>query len=228
MVKDLLVFDMDGVLVDVSESYRETIQQTVLHFTGKPVSRQQIQDYKNQGGYNDDWVLSKRLIEDAGVSVDFETIVEKFQSLFHGNHEDGLINRERWIPEPGLLESLAETNTLAIFTGRLHWEADVTLRKFTAPPFVVVGVDDVKNPKPAPDGLLQLRARFPEGVMRYLGDTVDDARSAAAAGVPFIGIAPGNTPDRPRLMRLLRAEGAIEVIENVNELVRAEKDAYAG
>ena len=136
------------------------------------------------------------------------------------------MNRERWIPGPGLLEELAETNTLAIFTGRFRWEAEVTLRKFNAPPFVVVGVDDVKNPKPAPDGLVQLRSRFPQGVMRYLGDTVDDARSAAAAGVPFIGIAPGNTPDRPRLIELLRAEGAIEVIENVNELVLREQ--YAG
>ncbi len=30
----VLVFDMDGVLVDVTESYRETIQRTVEHFTG--------------------------------------------------------------------------------------------------------------------------------------------------------------------------------------------------
>ena len=223
MTKDLLVFDMDGVLVDVSESYRETIQQTVLHFTGKPVTRQQIQDYKNQGGYNDDWVLSKRLIEDAGFHVEFDTVVEKFQLLFHGTNGDGLINRERWLPNAGLLEALAETDTLAIFTGRLRWEAEVTLRKFAAPPFVVVGVDDVKNPKPAPDGLLQLRTRFPQGIIRYLGDTVDDARSAAAAGVPFIGIAPANTPDRPRLVQLLRTEGAVEVIENVNELVLKEQ-----
>lgn len=225
-MKDLLVFDMDGVLVDVSDSYRETIQQTVLHFGGGHVTRQRIQDYKNEGGYNDDFVLSKRLLDDAGVLVDFETIIEKFQSLFHGTNGDGLISRERWIPQPGLLESLAATNILTIFTGRLRWEAEVTLRKFDAPPFVVVGSDDVTNPKPAPDGLLQLRQRFPEGAIRYLGDTVDDARSAAAAGVPFIGIAPGNTPDRSRLVELLRTEGAIEVIENVNELVL--RDAYAG
>ncbi len=31
----LIVFDMDGVLVDVSESYRETIVRTVEHFTGR-------------------------------------------------------------------------------------------------------------------------------------------------------------------------------------------------
>ena len=42
----LLVFDMDGVLVDVTESYRETIQRTVEHFTGRRISRPEIQDWK--------------------------------------------------------------------------------------------------------------------------------------------------------------------------------------
>ena len=36
MVKDLLIFDMDGVLVEVSESYRETIQQTVAALHRQP------------------------------------------------------------------------------------------------------------------------------------------------------------------------------------------------
>lgn len=217
-MKNLLIFDMDGVLVDVSESYRETIQQTVRYFTGKEVTRERIQEYKNAGGFNDDWKLSKQLIEDAGVAVDFDAVVEKFQQLFHGTNGDGLISRERWLPQPGLLDRLAETHTLAIFTGRLHWEAVITLERCQANRFAIVGADDVVNLKPAPDGLLQLRAMFPEGAIRYLGDTVDDARSASAAGVPFIGVAPRGTPDRPRLVELLRQEGAIEVIENVNEL----------
>ena len=55
MTQPLIVFDMDGVLVDVTESYRETIVQTVEHFTGMTITREQIQDYKNQGGWNDDW-----------------------------------------------------------------------------------------------------------------------------------------------------------------------------
>ena len=50
MTKPTLVFDMDGVLVDVTESYRETIVRTVAHFTNLGVTREQIQDFKNQGG----------------------------------------------------------------------------------------------------------------------------------------------------------------------------------
>ena len=104
----LLVFDMDGVLVDVTESYRETIQQTVEHFTGRRITREEIQDWKNQGGWNDDWALSNHLIGRAGVRVEYQTVVDYFNSIFHGNGSDGLILRERWIAAEGLFERLAE------------------------------------------------------------------------------------------------------------------------
>jgi len=65
-VKDLLIFDMDGVLVDVNASYRATIQATVNHFTGYEPSHDEIQDWKNRGGWNDDWLLSTRLIQEYG------------------------------------------------------------------------------------------------------------------------------------------------------------------
>ena len=63
------VFDMDGVLAEVTESYREAIVQTVEHFTGKRIARDLIQDYKNQGGWNNDWALSQKIAADLGVEV---------------------------------------------------------------------------------------------------------------------------------------------------------------
>ena len=71
MNQPLIVFDMDGVLVDVTESYRESIAQTVKHFTGVEVTREEIQDYKNQGGWNDDWKLSHHIIKLAGQEIPF-------------------------------------------------------------------------------------------------------------------------------------------------------------
>ena len=50
----LIVFDMDGVLAEVTESYREAIVQTVEHFTTKRVGHDLIQQYKNAGGWNND------------------------------------------------------------------------------------------------------------------------------------------------------------------------------
>ncbi len=63
---EVIVFDMDGVLVEVSQSYREAIRETVRHFTGELVSHDEIQDFKDAGGWNNDWLLSQRLISDRG------------------------------------------------------------------------------------------------------------------------------------------------------------------
>jgi HAD superfamily phosphatase len=217
---NVLVFDMDGVLVDVSESYRETIQQTVAHFTGARVTREAIQDWKNRGGWNDDWALSTAMIRAAGVDVDYDDVVKHFQGLFHGDGSDGLIMRERWIAGAGLLERLSERFQLALFTGRLRWEAELTLRRF-APDLrfePIVGAGDVPNHKPAPDGLLQICKLRPECGLWYVGDTVDDARSSKAAGVPFIGIASPSSERREELVSLLRAEGAKAVLNDINQL----------
>ncbi|MDQ2898415.1 MAG: HAD-IA family hydrolase [Acidobacteriota bacterium] len=218
----LLVFDMDGVLVDVTESYRETIQRTVEHFAGKRITRELIQDYKNRGGFNDDWKLSHQLIHDLGGSVEHKQVVDYFQAIFHGDGTDGLILRERWLAADGLFNRLAEEYQLSIFTGRLRWEADVTLKRFAPNLFCpILGADDVERTKPAPDGLLKIREMVPHEEIWYVGDTVDDARSARAAGVPFIGIASPASPKRDDLIDLLRAENTIAIIDEINQLEAA-------
>ena len=66
----LLLFDMDGVLVDVSRSYRQAVTRTVdryvSHVARKPelagrVTPAVIQGWKATGGWNNDWDLSAGL-----------------------------------------------------------------------------------------------------------------------------------------------------------------------
>jgi HAD superfamily phosphatase len=212
----MLVFDMDGVLVDVTDSYRETIVKTVEHFTGKTISRDSIQDYKNQGGWNNDWLLSQKICRDLGVEIPYATIVEYFNYLFL---DQGMIHRERWLPRDGLLDRLSERFEFAIFTGRTTEEAEITLkREGVRDRFLLVSANDVECEKPAPDGLLKIAAMHPGKKLLYIGDTVDDARCAKAAYVPFIGIAARHSPRREELVDLLRLEGAIQVIEDINEI----------
>lgn len=218
----VLVFDMDGVLVDVTDSYRATIVETVRHFTGKEPSRELIQDYKNQGGWNNDWALSQRLIADVGgEDIPYETVVEVFQQYFFGvEGREGLVMRERWIPADGLMSELASRFELAIFTGRTLEEAQFTLRRFVPEiAWSAIASDDlVAHSKPAPDGLFDIAAKHPGSDLLYFGDTVDDARSARAAGVPFIGVAHSGNPAREALVALLQSEGAAAIIENFNEI----------
>lgn len=220
MSRGFLVFDMDGVLVDVSASYREAIRQTVEHFTSAPLAFEEIQAYKNAGGWNNDWALSHRISQDRGITVSYEAVVEEFQRRFLGESYDGLILRETWIARDGLLEKLAAQFRLAVFTGRERAEARHTLKRF-APDLVfepMICDEDVAEKKPHPEGLQRIAAMYPGEPLIYVGDTVDDARSARRAGVPFIGIAAAGSPRAEELRSLLSAEGAIAVIDNINEM----------
>jgi HAD superfamily phosphatase len=214
--KGLLIFDMDGVLVDVTDSYRAAIVETVKHFTGTVVTDGTIQDAKNEGGWNDDWLLSQHLIRKTGKDISYDETVAYFQHIFH---EGGLMQRERWIAKKGMLEKLAETHTLSVFTGRLRWEANLTLDRFCPGLFQqVVGVDDVEHPKPAPDGILRLSLDIPHSTLRFVGDSIDDALSAKAARVPFIGIAAPANPRYRELAQILSAERALAVLDDINQL----------
>ncbi len=218
---DLLVFDMDGVLVDVAESYRETIVQTVRHFSGRDISRDLIQDYKNQGGWNNDWALSQRILHDMGLETRYDTVVEEFNKLFLGTDgTPGLVNRERWIGGPGLFERLALRYQLAIFSGRHRYEADITLLRYAAQVAFnpIICADDVILSKPDPEGLLKIAKLNPGKQMLYFGDVLDDARSARAARVPFVGVVARGHSRRDEVFELFRAEQAIAIIDDVNQI----------
>ena len=60
---------------------------------------------------------------------------------------------------------------------------------------VVVGVDDVPRPKPAPDGLLRAAGSLGirVGDCVYVGDSEVDAMAAQAAGMAFVGVLSGTT-----------------------------------
>jgi HAD superfamily phosphatase len=246
MSRPVLVFDMDGVLVDVTESYREAIAQTARYFTGREVSNQHIQDFKNQGGYNDDWKLTHAIIRAAGVEAGFEEVKARFQRLFLGDctadrrgaapgtggtrgspadqgvrrTSEPLIMRERWVARPGTLEKLNRDFHFAVFTGRPREEALLTLNRF-APEIVfdpIVAMEDVERHKPEPEGLLRILKQHCDCKVFYVGDTVDDARTARAAKVPFIGIAAPSNPLYLDLVFLFQEERAYAIVDDINYL----------
>jgi phosphoglycolate phosphatase len=60
---------------------------------------------------------------------------------------------------------------------------------------IVIGLEDVRAPKPDPDGILRALAALdtaPADAL-YTGDHEVDAQAAAAAGVPFLGVLTGAT-----------------------------------
>jgi len=52
---DAVVLDVDGVLVDVADSYRRAVVESVDHVYGDSLAREKIQWFKDAGGFNNDW-----------------------------------------------------------------------------------------------------------------------------------------------------------------------------
>ncbi|MGN6592417.1 MAG: HAD family hydrolase [Terriglobales bacterium] len=218
MTKDLLIFDVDGVLVDAEDSFTAAIVAAVRHFSGRTVSRARIHQYKLAGGWNNDWALAHRLLADLGCGVPPAAVAAACERLYF---DGGFAGRERWLPEPGLLPRLAARCDFALFTGRLRRELQPTLDRFApgvrfAPQ---VCADDVARGKPDPEGLRRIQAARPgPGRCWFVGDTVDDARAARAAGVTFIGVVAPRHPHRARLRRSLRQEQTAALLDDVNQL----------
>lgn len=58
MDADAVVLDIDGVLVDVADSYRRAIVESVREVCDRTIDRDDIQSFKDAGGFNNDWELT--------------------------------------------------------------------------------------------------------------------------------------------------------------------------
>ncbi len=219
-----ILFDMDGVLVDVSSSYRRAIQETVCFFSGKEARLEEIQTLKEKGGYNNDWDLTEAILVSRGKIVPKTDIVEKFQELYRGTKDrEGYIESERWLLSSELLERLKARYGLGIVTGRPKEEAMFVLRKFNLEHLfdVIVAMEDYpperSKPDPYPINLALSRIGRMDAI--YIGDSVDDMIAAKGADVRPIGcISPGVAGTQVR--DLLVRNGAIATLDDINDIER--------
>ncbi|WP_312910191.1 TIGR01548 family HAD-type hydrolase [Natronosalvus caseinilyticus] len=58
MHADAVVLDIDGVIVDVADSYRRAIVESIDHVYGRTIEKADIQLFKDAGGFNNDWELT--------------------------------------------------------------------------------------------------------------------------------------------------------------------------
>ncbi len=217
---DVIIFDVDGVLVDVRESFDRTVIETVKFFTGKRVTRAEHGRWKNQSGFNDDWKLSTALVHSLGGKIPYEEVKRKFVEIYWGEGGTGNVSREKWLLPRASLRRLAGRAELALFTGRVRKETDYTLDRLRVREFFrrIVTVEDVKQPKPHPEGLLKiLDGRKPSGAL-YVGDNIDDALAARAARISFIGILPQDGKARRTRRETLAKLGAKAILGDVTEL----------
>lgn len=215
-----LLFDMDGVLVDVSRSYRCAIQRTVAFFSGKAIHVSEIQAYKNRGGLNNDWDLTEAILLNNGIRVDRETLVSKFQEYYLGQDFDGLISQEHWMLPVPVLSRLVRFFSLGIVTGRPHAEAQHVLERFQMLSFfpVVITMDDLpqEKAKPDPSGIEMALDHLSCSSGFFVGDTVDDIEAAIRAGLQPIGVVAPGVSQGGIQKNILLSVGAWKVIDSID------------
>ena len=213
LVPEALLLDLDGVLADVQHSQRAAIAATASSF-GAPVTPVQVATAIRSGDAANDWLVTRRLIEAAGVDASLDDVTARYQSLYLDLRE-----REQLIPSSSLLERLGARLPLALVTGRPRAEAEWFLDRAGIASFfkAVVAMEDARaKPDPAPVRLALERL----GVRRawLIGDTPDDVRCAKQAGVLPLGVvAPGD--DRSLAAAALRDAGAARVCDRLSDLL---------
>ena len=197
---DALLFDLDGVLADVSRSQVAAIIETAASF-GVTVDREDIDEAKSLGNANDDWELTRRLCFNAGIEVSPSEVTARFETIYQGaDSRSGLKLAETPLVDAATLGRWAERFPIGVVTGRPHRDADEFLTRSGLADVVTVVVtrDDAPlKPDPGPVRL----ALDQLGVRRawMLGDTPDDIAAARQAGVIPIGVtAPGTNRDLAR------------------------------
>jgi HAD superfamily hydrolase (TIGR01548 family) len=220
----VILFDMDGVLADVSSSYREAIKKTAEKYIGRIISDIEIQCLKDEGGFSNDWKLTFELIKrnvKLTSNITYEEVKGEFQERYLGKSNSGLISNEKLILNIDVIEELSEKYSLGIVTGRPKEEAEFFLKKngiYDVFKTIICKEDVGLNEKPDSLGIILALKELAEIPSRaiYLGDTVDDMTASTSAGVTGLGVIPPYAADKEKLENLLFSKGAKYVLRDIN------------
>jgi len=283
MNADAVVLDVDGVLVDVADSYRRAIVESVSHVYGDTIPKAAIQQFKDAGGFNNDWELTDAaalyvLADGAGLGLSLPSFTDRvaatgggvsaaetvvldalgpadrervmndwdpdrlravFQQLYLGSDRyrelegaepdmdtRGYIHDEPVILDPDTVDALRARHDVGILTGRPAAEADIALDRvgLDVPDEHRFTMDDWEEGKPHPRALVTLAERFGADSVVFVGDTLDDVKTAVNAAdedpdrtYRGVGVLTGGLTGEEGRRKYERV-GATAVIDSVNDL----------
>ena len=197
--KGLILFDIDGVIRDVTNSYRLSVQKTVFKFCNWEPSTYDIDELKNEGIWNNDWDLTLELIKRFIIKNKLslkppsrDIVINNFEKLYFGcnPNEDpikwsGFINNEKLLVDKNFFNFLT--------SNKIKWGfvsgAELPSAKFILenrlslnnPP--LIAMNDAPD-KPNPEGFLNLASKLLEEdfgpycpPIAYVGDTIADIQT---------------------------------------------------
>ena len=189
----LLIFDLDGTLVDTNLDLIPALNHAIAHEKVEPVSTDEVGHVVGRG--------ARQMIEKA-----FELRSRETPANIDGLHERFLTHYEAHIadrsrPYPGVLQAMdrlaSEGWTFAVCTNKLERLSRKLLAalgmtdRFAA----IVGADSVPSRKPDPDHIRRTARAAGADVKRavMVGDSINDIKAAKAVPMPVVAVDFGYT-----------------------------------
>ena len=211
----LLIFDLDGTILDTYPLIRETFIQLFKQFLPEyQYSESDLQSFFGPGlidtftkiGCSEE--QSKHLFREyRKLSVELQP---KYLRMFPDTIE--------------VLESLRKSGyKMAIFSNKINEAITSNLRQMGMLSFFdfIVGIDQVEKPKPNRRGIDLIKKTMGVDECVYIGDTQTDMQTAVNAGIDGIGVGWALTSPEDLLIA-----GAKYVVLNMKEMLKIVRENY--
>jgi phosphoglycolate phosphatase len=175
----LVVFDLDGTLIDSRRDLADAANALIVEHGGRPLPVETIAGMVGDGAP----LLVRRVLKATGLEIDLRAGLARFLELYD---ERLLVHTRLYDGTREALEALALRAALAVLTNKPQRPTDRILEGLNIAPFFQwsVGGDTPYGRKPDPAGLnhLMSAAGTDPGDTVLVGDSAIDLRTARAAG----------------------------------------------
>jgi phosphoglycolate phosphatase len=187
---ELVVFDLDGTLVDSSADLAIAVNKTLAAVGAPSLPHARVRSFVGEG--------ASRLIEKSIAATGLPLKVEDLLPVFLAHYRDVLLENTRLYPGvEAALKALAPRR-LAVLTNKPGDMSRAILSGLgVAHAFDWIwGAGDVPARKPDPVGLQRLMAaaHVPPERTAFIGDSAIDVRTARGAGTLAVGVTYGFDP----------------------------------
>ena len=180
---DLLMFDLDGTLVDSTADLTQSANYVRRQYGLAPLSMGALGNYVGDGA----WVLIERCMPE--LSAEQRQAAFRLFRLHYSRHCTDFT-----VPYPDCIQVLQHfrRKKIAVVTNKPDLMGKQVLDAYGLSPYIglLVGGDTARRKKPSPEHLLQVLEWSACSADRALmvGDGRNDVEAAIAAGVPCCGV----------------------------------------
>lgn len=192
----LIIFDLDGTLLDSRLDIMHAVNHAISPYAIAPVTLQETKELTGEGAIR----LMEKLLKKREVDLEISTLIDRFES-YYAEHPVS-----HTVAYPGVPETLRSLRDYrkAVISNKFRSISLQVLEKLELSQHFdeVTGVDTFPERKPSPLPVLRVLDRFaakPEEAL-IVGDSIYDIRAGRAAGTKTVAVtygygAPGFSDD---------------------------------